>query len=464
LRINRRALIAATAGAAFSGATLGRVGADGQRLPAGLWRSRRSAELLAVGKRRCRSFVTYDRALALVEDDPLDDVEDDVLAARVTGEGRLELERWGEVTRFTYDPVPDWPTGPRYGDDRRWSRDARLTVDAFFQLLIEHFAFAAERGVDWRELRTNCDAALERGGSSRESLFRALAGVLGALDDGHGSLEGGERSVESRTVVPRAVQVWRAAGGRALEGDHWHGLIADGAEHVRGRILAEAGRSAADDGLFWGPLATGAGYVALMRCEGFSSDEGGRADVATVEAALERALSELSDAHGVVVDLRFNNGGWDRVALALAGRFADGAAPAFTKHAVRSGAAVEPQAVATVPASGRRYTGPVAVLTSDATVSAGEVATLALRALPNTRTFGWPTYGALSDELAYVLPNGWEGTISNEVYTATDGQVYENRGVPPTQAAAELSSSDFWNAFDAPLRDAAAWLASSGAG
>lgn len=183
--------------------------------------------------------------------------------------------------------------------------------------------------------------------------------------------------------------------------------------------------------------------------------------MATIDAALERTLGELGDARGMVVDLRFNSGGWDRVALALAGRFAAADAPAFTKHAVRSDVAVEAQTVATVPTSGRRHTGPVAVLTSDATISAGEVAVLALRVLPNARTFGWPTYGALSDELAYILPNGWEGTISNEVYTAAEGQVYGNRGVPPAQPAVELSSEDFWTTFDAPLRDAAAWLEAS---
>lgn len=462
MRISRRALIATAAVATFPAAASGRVG--GERLPAGLWRSRRSAELVAIGKRRHRSFVAYDQALALVRDESLGAVEGEILAARVTREGRLELERWGQVTRFTYEPVRDWPAIPRYGDDRRWSRDARLTTDAFFQLLSEHFAFAAERELDWAALRAGCDAALERDGSSRESLFDALAGVLRTLDDGHGSLEGGEWSAESRAKEPRAIQAWRAAGGRGSEGDDWYGFIEDGIEHVRGRILAGAGRSAADDALFWGKLANDVGYVALTRCEGFASDEGGRVDVATVEAALERALSELGDPRGMVVDLRFNNGGWDRVALALAGRFADQPRPAFTKHAVRSGMAVESQVVATVPASGRRHTGPVAVLTSDATLSAGEIAVLGLRALPNARTFGWPTYGALSDEMAYTLPNGWEGTISNEVYTAADGQVYENRGVPPAQPAAELSPSDFWDSFDAPLRDAAAWLGSSRAG
>jgi C-terminal processing protease CtpA/Prc len=166
----------------------------------------------------------------------------------------------------------------------------------------------------------------------------------------------------------------------------------------------------------------------------------------------------------MVVDLRFNGGGWDRVALALAGRFAAAATPAFTKHAVRSGTPVEPQLVETVPTAGRRHTGPVAVLAGDMTFSAAEVAVLGLRVLPNARTFGWPTAGALSDELYYVLPNGWEGSISNEVYTAADGQVYENRGIPPAQAAAGPSTDDFWASFDAPLRDAVAWLASTAPG
>jgi hypothetical protein len=466
LRIDRRALLWAAATTAVSGLTLRpeQAGAGGQRLPVGLWRSRRSAELVAVGERRHRSFFVYDRAVALVEDEPLANVEDEVLAARMTNAGRFELELWGQVTRFTYDLLPEWPEAPRYGG-RSWSRDPRLTVDAFFQMMSEHFAFAAERGVDWAALRADCDTALERGGTSRENLFNALAGAFRALEDGHGWLEGGDWSAESRTTVSRAVQAWRAAGGRAPGGDYWEGLADAGVEHVRRRILGGEGRSAADGGLHWGRLAAGPGYLALMRCEGLTRDDSGRADVATVEAALERALGELADARGMVVDLRFNGGGWDRVALALAGRFAAAPVPAFTKHAVRSGAAVEAQLVETVPAAGRRHTGPVAVLAGDMTFSAAEVAVLGLRVLPNARTFGWPTAGALSDELYYVLPNGWEGSISNEVYTAADGQVYENRGIPPAQAtAAGPSADDFWTSFDISLRDAVAWLGSTAPG
>jgi C-terminal processing protease CtpA/Prc len=195
-----------------------------------------------------------------------------------------------------------------------------------------------------------------------------------------------------------------------------------------------------------------------MLCESLSKDGGGRADVAAATAALDHALADLAGARGVIVDLRFNEGGWDRVAVTLARRFTDSETPAFTKQAVRSGVALQPQTIAVTPASGPRYSDPIAVLTSDATVSAAEVAALALRALPNTRSFGHPTYGALSDALSYRLPNGWKGTVSNEIYRAADGHVYEGVGIPPDQPSLELSANAFWETADAPLRDAEAWL------
>ena len=73
-------------------------------------------------------------------------------------------------------------------------------------------------------------------------------------------------------------------------------------------------------------------------------------------------------------------------------------------------------------------------------LSAAEVGTLAFRALPNTRSFGRPTYGALSDPFYFRLPNGWKGAVSNEIYRASDGNVYEGSGVPPDQLSAEPSA------------------------
>lgn len=427
-------------------------------LPAGLWRSRSTAELLVFDKGVCRRYTCYDRLLALVKETDLEDLEQETLAARPDGPGRLELEYWGLVTRIQYDRLHGWPALPRLDGDGHWLADPGLTVDAFFEVLAGHFAFSRERGINWSALRAECNAALARGSGSPDFLFDTLAATLRHLEDSHGSLWSKEHDADSRSAPSCLYQAWKAASRRSRNGDHSASSDPDWLGYVQGRILKGAGRTAARDNVAWGRLPSGIGYLSLMACQGLSEDAGGCTDVAVVTAVLDRVLADLAGVRGIIVDLRFNDGGWDRVALALAARFAARQQPGFTKQAVRSGIGLQPQTIEVTPATEPRHTGPVAVLTSDMTASAAEVATLALRALPNTRSFGSLTYGGLSDPFTYRLPNGWKGTVSNEIYRAIDGQVFENVGIPPDQLSIEPCADAFWETLDAPVRDAEAWL------
>ena len=54
-----------------------------------------------------------------------------------------------------------------------------------------------------------------------------------------------------------------------------------------------------------------------------------------------------------------------------------------------------------------------------------------MMALPNVTRMGERTRGVLSDMLLMQLPNGWVVSLSNEIYQAADGRVYEGVGVPP---------------------------------
>ena len=456
--LTRRALGISVAAAAAAAALVSVVPAMSAKprmhLPAGLWRSRSTAELIAIGDKVCRRYTSYGRGVALVRETPITDFEDELVSARLDDGGGLELETWAALNRFQYERVNGWPEGFRLDEEVGWSTDPGLTVDAFFEVLAGHFAFAAERGVDWAALRAECDAVVARDPNSTDILFDALAATLWRLEDGHGSLKGEERDADSRPWEPRLYEAWHAVGGR--HGDDR--FSKDWLDHIRHHILAGEGRTAARDYVAWGRLRSGVGYMALMVCEGLSEDEGARADVAVATSVFDRVIKDLEGSRGIIVDLRFNEGGWDRVSLALAARFANEEQPVFTKQSVRSGVELQPQTITVRPAEGRRFAGPVAVLTSDATLSAAEVATLALRALPNTRSFGVATYGALSDPYAYRLPNGWKGKISNEIYRAADGLVFENVGIPPDQITPKVSSTAYWETADATLKAAEAWL------
>lgn len=55
-----------------------------------------------------------------------------------------------------------------------------------------------------------------------------------------------------------------------------------------------------------------------------------------------------------------------------------------------------------------------------------------MRVNPAVTVIGEHTSGAFSDILGRQLPNGMLFGLSNEIYRAADGQIYEGLGVPPT--------------------------------
>jgi hypothetical protein len=456
--LTRRALIISAAAAGLM-APLALAATTRPRtpVPAGIWRSRTTADLLVFDRQACRTYTRYDNALALVDESSLEDIEQETREAIVHDDGHLELEYWGTVTRVQYDHAEALPETPRLGNGN-WIADPGMNVAAFFDALSGHFAFANEQGIDWTKLRADCDAALRQRPATQEHLFDTLAGVMRRLNDGHGSLSGMGNYEESRAWKVQLHDAWKAAGGRPADGSFSNGFSNDWYDHVQRRILSGKGHLAARDTVAWGRLPNGLGYISLLACESLSEDEGGHADVLAARQVFSRALKDLQGVRGLIVDLRFNYGGWDRVPLTLASHLTDSSVTAFTKQPVRRGVGLQVQPIEVTPAQGPRFTGPVAILTSDATLSAAEVGTLAFRALPNTRSFGRPTYGALSDPFYFRLPNGWKGAVSNEIYRASDGNVYEGTGVPPEQLSAEPSARDFWGSMEAQLRDAEAWL------
>lgn len=108
-----------------------------------------------------------------------------------------------------------------------------------------------------------------------------------------------------------------------------------------------------------------------------------------------------------------------------------------------------------VPAldSGRR----LAVLQGPMTTSAGELLLISLTSRPNTRTFGAPTAGKASGNVAVWLPNG--GTLALTTVLAVDrsGKIWDGP-IPPDEAVATTSNA---TTDDAEVEAAARWLQSA---
>src|SRR5207302_5642517 len=121
---------------------------------------------------------------------------------------------------------------------------------------------------------------------------------------------------------------------------------------IQDSVLPGEAHWAANDCVLWG-RADDIGYLNLMCMEGFTE---GRADddPSGLDAALDDAITAFQGARAVIVDVTDNDGGHDKLAQRIAGRFTDGPRLAYTK--VAFGAKdVEPQAFHVEPSEGIRY-------------------------------------------------------------------------------------------------------------
>jgi carboxyl-terminal processing protease len=159
--------------------------------------------------------------------------------------------------------------------------------------------------------------------------------------------------------------------------------------------------------------------------------------------ALDQLLDELADVDAMVVDIRDNPGGFDPLAQYVAGRFTNERALYMTVRK-RVGPDREqfgdPVEWYVEPEHGRRFTGPVALLTTHATQSAGETFALAMRRRADIVQIGSTTAGAFSDNIMREAGNGWTYTISVGDYRDHLGDSHEGIGLVPDIALANTAA------------------------
>jgi C-terminal processing protease CtpA/Prc len=141
--------------------------------------------------------------------------------------------------------------------------------------------------------------------------------------------------------------------------------------------------------------------------------------------------------------------------LQVAARLTDRPHVAFTKqarndpHDPSHGRA---QTVTVTPADAPRYTGPVSLLISDLTISAGETFVQAMMGrTPAPARIGTTTQGVFADNMSRRLPNGWTFNLGNEDYVGPDGRNYEAAGIPPTVSTSVFTAEELAQNRDSAL-------------
>ncbi|MCP3981136.1 MAG: hypothetical protein GY716_17700 [bacterium] len=175
-----------------------------------------------------------------------------------------------------------------------------------------------------------------------------------------------------------------------------------------------------------GRFEDGVGYV-LIRS--WSNHRARELDV------LDDVIDGMLDAPGIIVDLRANTGGDEKLARHFAGRFVSEPA-VYAKSVLRDPDAKKGWSRVNErtlnPRKGpRRYEGRLVVLQGELTTSSAEASVLMLRTVPGSKTVGSATNGRSGNPQAYDLANGVRVYLPRWKAMDAEGREFEGEGIAP---------------------------------
>ncbi|KAE8888582.1 hypothetical protein PF003_g27184 [Phytophthora fragariae] len=370
-----------------------------------------------------------------------------------------------------------------------YSRDPVLTFRGFWRAVQDHYAALEPRRVDWQLVRQLFGDAIQPA-TSDDDLWIALQESVSLCDDPSLAVSrAAGASAGPRTLTARGHKLPTAAALKFQQ----QTLAAMEREH-----LTQGGRRIANDRFVCGILNAETcpgwriGYVCLTAMQGFVEfplprvdalmptwtragpaskstrpgaeqtllevdGKGGALagssavpvpeiyDLESMRWSLEAILLGLGDVDGLILDLRFNQGGGTHVAaLTVASFFAseNKAALAFSTDEKLPGATprFSKRKKYYIPYTSRysRYRGPLAVLQSQYTRGTAELLCLSLMKRPLTCRIGATTAGSLSPTRQLRLPNYWTVEIPHQRIFSPDNMLYEGVGIPPTTVVPDM--------------------------
>jgi carboxyl-terminal processing protease len=413
--------------------TISMVHASPQSPPAGVWASSGYGYILQVDQNGAQKLYHAGQTYCVPDngDGPvrelanLNIVRSDPDGRGFTAYSSENITRW-HFTRMDALPAACSAPVPR--------ADPVENFEYVWQTFADHYAFFPERGIDWFRTYLQFRPQISKD-TTPDQLYSVLVNMFSTLDDRHITLNR-PGSDEYRSglgpVVTKIISDYDKLPANKRTGyfDYVLKRLAPHKQLIADRYLSGTVQKAANDQLIWGKIGN-IGYLRVDSESYYSDEDSYIAGAKVRETALDKAFKDFVGTKAVILDLRFNMGGNDGHGLAIAGRFTDRAYTAYQKYARDGDGWTIPQSLTVEPKGAQPYRGPVYILTSNVTVSAGENLLLAMMGRPAARRYGETTASVMSDQLTKSMPNGWTFSVSNEVFKAIDGRVYETIGIAP---------------------------------
>ena len=309
----------------------------------------------------------------------------------------------------------------------------------FWQTFENNYAFFKERNINWDTIYREYKPKVENVTSNKE-LYILFEEIVGKFQDGHIRLDVPDSLKIKAPIVKRGKS---KLSKKQITDDITTNYLLETFNYNKGVLK-------------WGKIKdSDLGYIQINKMNNFSnyvsnqelnneSFEKMYQEKASIQSALElfqdeiygvdyvmeKVLNNLKNTKAIIIDLRFNGGGYETVALQLLSYFVNERRHIITISA-KTNKGTTPKQNYYLQPSRKHYTGDVYLLTSNMTSSAAEIFSLGAKNYSDIiQRIGSSTNGIFSEILWKKLPNNWEYSLSNEMYTDPSGNSFEIKGIP----------------------------------
>lgn len=307
----------------------------------------------------------------------------------------------------------------------------------FWEAFYDNYAFFKERNINWQQVYREY-LPIVRKTDSQKAFARTLQEIVKKLNDGH-----------IRLVIPDSLKTESLIKGTTTQRNKNEIVDQIMKKYVPHSKLYNNGV------ISWGQLKDSKmGYIVIKDMNNFSDyvpqskqkpkDFAGSFDrvkngkeplsqfedeTRGVDKIMKIILSDLKNTQSIIIDLRFNGGGYETVALQLLSYFVKDSKE-ICDISAKTKNGFTPSQKYILHRAPIYYDKKVYLLLGPNTASAAEIFALGAMSYPNITRMGSRTSGIFSEILWKELPNGWEFSLSNEIYSDPKGKHYEGTGIP----------------------------------
>ncbi len=331
------------------------------------------------------------------------------------------------------------------------TKDPIINFDHFWNIFNDYYAFFETRNIDWAQYESLRDQV------TADNFYDIIEELAYLLDDGHVSIYDEQNGIEINSGDPTLLEKLNANLSIDLAIENESDFFDLGNEKLRTIFNDYLGGNVESDerqNILWGLINDDTGYINIITMEGYGTDFNN--ELSSLNLLLDSIMDDIesSGVSKLIIDIRFNDGGVDTVALNIASRFIDQERISYFKKARLGDSFTENKSFSVGPRGNFQFTGDIVLLTSPFTISAAELFTLCLKDVPYVTVVGENTAGAFSTILTHILPNGTEVGLSNEIYSDAQGTVFEVVGIGPDNQENYipfLSTQDFQEEKDSGI-------------